>query len=179
VRVLLVAALAGAVAGCAATPPCPELEDIRERLKNPSQVFPVFQDLVRCGNLGTAHQMLATATKKSLAYEKFYFALTAFEASTRMILSARVHGVDAPADGKSGRIRICGPEFGLGRDLRLAKLGEVWTLELAEDDLEYFRARAIAWFRRQVKRADGWHFAYPPDWDYAPVGRACICGKNA
>ena len=171
--------MAGAVAGCASAPACPELEDIRERLKDPSQVFPVFQELVRCGNFGTAHELLSPATKRSLVYEKFYFALTAFEASTRMILSARVHAVEAPADAKTGRIRICGPEFGLGRDLKVGRLGEIWTLELAEDDLEYLKNRAMAWFRRQVKHADGWHFAYPPDWDYAPVGRRCICGKNA
>ena len=178
-RRLLLCFVAGAVAGCAAAPPCPELEDIRERLKDPSQVFPVFQELVRCGNFGTAHAMLSPATKRVLAYEKFYFGLTAFEASTRMILSGRVHAVEAPADAKAGRIRVCGPEFGLGRDLKLAKLGELWMLELTEEDLEYLKGRALAWFRRQVKQADGWHFAYPPDWDYAPVGRRCICGKSA
>jgi hypothetical protein len=179
VRRLLVGVWIGAVAGCAATPPCPELEDIRERLKDPAQVFPVFQELVRCGNFGTAHDLLSPATKRGLVYEKFYFALTAFEASTRMILSARVHAVEAPAEAKSGRIRICGPEFGLGRDLKLAKFGGLWMLELSEEDLEYLKNRAMAWFRRQVKQADGWHFAYPPDWDYAPVGRRCICGKSA
>ncbi len=177
-RILLVVLLAGTGAGCAAAP-CPELDDIRERLKDPSQVFPVFQELVRCGNVGLAHEMLSPATRKSLIYEKFYFALTAFEASTRMILSARVHAVEAPADAKTGRIRICGPEFGLGRDLKLTKFVGLWHLELSEEDLEYLKGRALAWFRRQVKRADGWHFAYPPDWEYAPVGRRCICGKNA
>ena len=177
-RTLVLGILAAAAAGCASTP-CPELEEVRERLKDPSQVFPVFQELLRCGDLGTAHQLLSTATKRGLSYEKFYFALTAFEASTRMILSARVHAVEAPADAKAGRIRICGPEFGLGRDLKVAKLMDVWTLELSDDDLEYLKGRALAWFRRQVKRADGWHFAYPPDWEYAPVGRRCICGKNA
>lgn len=176
-RRLLACVVAGAVAGCAASPPCPELEDIQERLKDPAQVFPVFQELVRCRNYGLAHELLAPATKRSLVYEKFYFALTAFEASSRMILSARVHAVET--DGASGKIRICGPEFGLGRDLRLVKFLTIWTLELGEEDLEYLKTRALAWFRRQVKSADGWHFAYPPDWDYAPVGRACICGKNA
>ena len=171
--------MAWAVAGCAAAAPCPELEELRERLKDPAQVFPAFQELLRCGDLGTAHKVLAPATQKVLAYEKFYFALSAFEASTRMILSARVHAVEIAADGTAGRIRICGAEFGLGRDLRLAKFMGLWTLELGEEDLEYFRGRAMAWFRRQVKKADGWHFAYPPDWTYAPVGRACICGKNA
>lgn len=142
-------------------------------------MFPVFQELVRAGDLGTAYDLLSPATKRGLSYEKFYFALSAFEASRRMLLTARVHALDAPADAKTGRIRICGPEFGLGRDLRVAKFVTIWTLELSEEDLEYLRGRALAWFRRQVKRADGWHFAYPPDWTYAPVGRACICGKNA
>lgn len=178
-RRLLVCVGVGAFAGCAAAPAPLELDEIRERLKDPAQVFPVFQELLRRGELGTAHKLLAPATQKVLSYEKFYFALSAFEASTRMILSARVHAVDVPADGKAGRIRICGPEFGLGRDLRLAKFVGIWTLELGEEDLEYLRDRALAWFRRQVKHADGWHFAYPPDWEYAPVGRACICGKNA
>ncbi len=177
-RILLVGLLAASAAGCAAAPG-PELDEVRERLKDPAQVFPVFQELLRGGELGRAHEMLAPATRKALSYEAFYFAFTAFEASGRMIRSARVHAVEAPAEAKAGRIRVCGVEFGLGRDLRLARLGEVWLLELTEDDLEYFRGRALAWFRRQVKKADGWHFAYPPDWDYAPVGRRCICGKSA
>lgn len=167
-----------ALAGCS-TAPCPEIEEIRERAKDPAQVFPIFQELVRCGDFGTAHDLLSPATQKHLGYEKFYFAFTAFEASRRMILSARVHAQETAPDGKSGRIRICGPEFGLGRDLKLSKFLTVWTLDLVEDDLEYFRSRGVAWFRRQVKKADGWHFAYPPDWNYAPVGRACICGKSA
>jgi hypothetical protein len=179
VRGLLGGFLAGALSACAAAPPCPDMEETRERVKDPARVFAVFQDLVRCGDFGTAHKLLGPSTQKTLSYEKFYFALTAFEASTRLLLSARTHAVDVAPGAAAGRIRLCGTEFGLARDLRLTKFAGHWTLELSEEDLEYLKNRALAWFRRQVKRADGWHFAYPPDWEYAPVGRACICGKNA
>ena len=67
--------------------------------------------------------------------------------------------------------------FGLGRDLRIQRAGKYWLLDLTADDRDYFLARAMGWFRHQIKRADGWHFAYPPDWNYAPLRRRCPCKR--
>jgi hypothetical protein len=55
----------------------------------------------------------------------------------------------------------------------------IHVLDLSPDDVEYLKGRTLGWFRHQTERADGWHFAYPPDWTHAPVGRSCICGKRA
>jgi hypothetical protein len=82
-------------------------------------------------------------------------------------------------DAAAGRVRVCNAEFGVGRDLRIVQWQGIWTLDLTNDDIDYLRGRTLAWFRHQTDRADGWHFAYPPDWDYAPLRRACICGKRA
>jgi hypothetical protein len=164
VRWLLAAAWAGFALGCAAVPEA-DLDEIRERVKDPAGVFPAFQDLVRAGDYGAAHKLLSPAARQGLPYEAFYLGFTAFEAPRRMILAARV------VEAGPGRIRIAGEEFGTDRSLGLARFAGLWTLDLGAEDVEFFKGRALAWFRRQVRSADGWHFAYPPDWDYAPVGR--------
>jgi hypothetical protein len=165
---VLAAVLAGLAVGCAGgctAGPQSDFDEIRERLKDPAQVFPAFQELVRAGEYGRAHALLAPGARRGLPYEAFYLAFTAFEAPRRMILTARVR------EAAPGRVRIGGEEFGTDRELRLVAAGEFWTLDLGESDVEYFKGRALAWFRRQVRSADGWHFAYPPDWTYAPAGR--------
>jgi hypothetical protein len=145
---------------------------LRERLRDPAEAFRVFQELVRAGEFGKAHELLSGDARRRLPYEAFVTALTAYETSGRLLAALRVHRADAAA----GRLRVCAPEFGFSRDLRIARLMTIWVLDLSPEDLEYFKDRALAWHRHQVKRADGWHFAYPPDWDYAPLRRACICG---
>ena len=159
---------------CASAAECPDSDQLVERVKEPGGVFPAFQELVRCGDFGMAHKLLSPDTVKRLPYEPFAIAFTSYEPPRRLIHRAEQHQVDP-----SGRIRICNAEFGVGRDLRLVKWQGIWTLDLSDDDLEYLKGRTLAWFRRQTERADGWHFAYPPDWDYAPLRRTCICGKRA
>ena len=176
-RFVLLGLLAGV--GCATATPCPEIEDARARLKDPAQAFRVFQDYVACGEYGRAHDLLSGETKRRLPYPAFFAGLTAFEAPRRMLLDARVHAVEVAEGAKGGRLRVCNPEFGLSRDLGVTKFLTIWVLDLAQEDLDAFQERAVTWYRRQVRRADGWHFAYPPDWDYAPVARACLCGKDA
>jgi hypothetical protein len=154
--------------------------EIVEALKDPARVFPLFQDLLRDQEYSKAHGLLSAKAKTLLPYEAFYFMFTGYEAARRLVLSAQVHALD-PAGPAGYRLRLCNPEFGVGRDFRLS-LWEIagqklYPLDLNSDDIEYFRGRALKWYRLQLKRADGWHFAYPPDWTYAPLARTCICGK--
>jgi hypothetical protein len=148
-------------------------EVLRERLKDPRETWAVFRDLVRAREYGKAHELLSAETRKALPYEAFVIAFTAFDASRRLVAAGEAHGYD-PA---SGRLRLCNPEFGIGRDLKVAKFVTIHVLDFSRDDLEYFKGRALSWYRHQVKRADGWHFAYPPDWTYAPLARTCDCGR--
>ncbi len=174
-RPFLAAVLAGlAPSGCAAAA-CPDADAVRERAADPAKLFPAFQELVRCGDYGLAHSLLSPRSRRELPYEPFAIAFTSFEASRRLIAGAEVHAADAEA----GRLRICNPEFGVGRELRISKFHDIYVLDLAGEDVEYLRGRVFAWFRLQTERADGWHFAYPPDWNHAPAGRRCICGKRA
>ena len=107
-------------------------------------------------------------------WEGFYLGLTAFDAGRRLVASFEVHALDPEA----GRIRVCSREFGLSRDLGLKRLKKVYLLDLTREDIEVLRDRALAWYRLQVRRADGWHFAYPPDWTPASLGRNCKCGDQ-
>lgn len=172
-RPLLAAGLL-ACSACASAP-CPDEDQVRERAADPAQVFALFQELVRCRDYGLAHNLLSPEARRDLPYEAFAIAFTTFEASRRMIDGAQVHACDPAA----GLVRVCNPEFGMSRDLRLKKRLTIHVLDLTKDDVEHLRGRVLGWFRRQTDRADGWHFAYPPDWDYAPVRRACICGRRA
>ena len=52
----------------------------------------------------------------------------------------------------------------------------IYVLDFTSDDIEFLKGRP-GLVRLQVKRADGWHYAYPPDWTYAPLARTCGCGK--
>jgi hypothetical protein len=159
--------------------PAQDPDDVRERLKDPAQVFPIFLDYLRTGRYSNAHELLSRETKLQLPYEAFYTALTvpemSYNVSKRLLGSLRVHKVD-PA---SRTIQICSSEFAFRRTLRLSKFATVWVLDFTRDELEsfvrYFTGRAMAWYRLQVKRADGWHYAYPPDWTYAPLARTCVC----
>jgi hypothetical protein len=159
-----------------------DVDEVRERLKNPAQVFVVFQELLQAGKYAKAHEWtLSPKTKGALSSEAFYFAMTSkemsYEASKRMMSSLRVHRVDETARV----IHLCSSEFGFQYQLRLTKFVNLWVLDITKDELEafvrYFAGRAMAWYRLQVKRADGWHYAYPPDWTYAPLGRPCVCEK--
>jgi hypothetical protein len=158
-----------------------DIDEIRERLKDPAQVFPIFQDLLRAGLYSKAHDLLSPKTRQQLPYEVFYSALTipemSYDVSKRLLRSLRVHKVDPDARV----VQLCSSEFGFERSLRLTKFAGLWVLDFTRDELEsfvkYFAGRAMAWHRHQVKRADGWHYAYPPDWTYAPLARTCVCGK--
>ncbi len=147
------------------------MTQIRERLKDPAQVFPVFQELVARGEYGTAQKLLSPAAMKILTPEVFYLTFASYEPPRRMVASLRVHAAGPD------RIRVCSPEFGVSRDIRIAKFLSIHTLDFSPDDIEFLKGRTLSWYRLQVRRADGWHYAYPPDWTYAPLARSCACGK--
>lgn len=152
-------------------------EERRERLKDPANVWPMFQEHLRNGEYSKAHRLITpSAAASCFPYEVFYITFASYEAPRRMVLTTQAHKVEAGAS--TGRLLLCGPEFGVGRTVKLAKfMGKVWTLDFTPDDLEYFKGRPLGWYRHQVRRADGWHFAYPPDWTYATLARTCSCGK--
>lgn len=164
------------------TAPAQDIDEARERLKDPAQVFPIFQQLVQAGRYANAHEWtLSPKTRSSMPYEAFYTAMTVkemnYDVSRRLLSSLRVCRVDEAAR----TVRLCSPLFGFDHTLRLTKFVKLWVLDMTREDLEafvrYFAGRAMAWHRLQVKRADGWHYAYPPDWTYAPLARSCVCGK--
>jgi len=158
-----------------------DMDEIRERLKDPAQVFPVFQEFIRAGLYSPAHQLLSAKTAQQLPYEAFYTAMTvpemSYDVSKRLLSSLHVHRVQPDLQ----RVELCNSEFGFRYALRLSKFAGQYRLDFTRDELDsfvrYFAGRAMAWHRHQVKRADGWHYAYPPDWTYAPLARTCGCGK--
>jgi hypothetical protein len=156
---------------CALAPLGQDLDAVRERIKDPSQVFAVFQELVAAGEYGTAQKLLSPSAMKLMSAETLYLVFASFEPPRRMIASMRVHAVDASS------VRICSREFGVSRDIRLVKFLTIYTLDFTSDDIEFLKGRTLGWYRLQVKKADGWHYAYPPDWTYAPMARSCACGK--
>lgn len=149
----------------------PDMDQVREEIKDPAKVFPMFQRLVAAGEYGTAQNLLSPNAKRILPPEAFYLTFASFEPPRRLVASLQQHQV---ADGK---IRVCSPEFGVSRDFRIAKFLTINTLDFTSDDIEFLKGRTLSWYRLQVKRADGWHYAYPPDWTYAPLARTCACGK--
>jgi len=158
-----------------------DIDEVRERLKDPAQVFPIFQELIRAGRYSNAWEWtLSPKTRTQLPYEAFYTAMTvpemSYDVSKRLLNSIRVH----KADGDARTVQLCCSSFGFERSLRLGKFANLWVLDFTREELEsfvrYFAGRAMAWHRHQVKRADGWHYAYPPDWTYAPLARTCGCG---
>jgi hypothetical protein len=148
-------------------------DEVRRRLKDPTQVFPVFQELIAAGEYGIARDMLSRETAKILPQEAFTLAFTTFEVPRRMIASLEQHAVDVA----NLRVRLCSKEFGVSREFRIVKFMTIYALDFTSDDIEFLKGRPMAWYRLQVKRADGWHYAYPPDWTYAPLARTCVCGK--
>ncbi|HVR85761.1 MAG TPA: hypothetical protein VMU54_15690 [Planctomycetota bacterium] len=148
-----------------------DLGSLRERLKDPAQVFPVFQELIAAGEYGTAQKVLSPAAMKMLPTEAFYLTFASYEPPRRLVASLQVHAVS------DGKVRLCSPEFGVSRDFRIAKFFTIYTLDLSSDDIEFLKGRTLSWYRHQVRRADGWHYAYPPDWTYAPLARSCACAK--
>ncbi len=156
---------------CAMAPCGQDLDAVRERIKDPSQVFPVFQELIAAGETGTAQKLLSPAAMKLMSSETLYLVFASFEPPRRLIASLQVHAVDGM------RLRLCSREFGVSRDFRLAKFLSIYTLDFTADDIDFLKGRTLGWYRLQVKRADGWHYAYPPDWTYAPMARSCACGK--
>src|SRR5436190_19653546 len=80
-----------------------DIDSIRERVKDPAQIFPLFQELIAAGEYSKAHNLLSVATKKSLPYEAFYIAFASVEPPRRMIASLQVHALE-PA---SNRLRLC------------------------------------------------------------------------
>jgi len=150
-----------------------DIDAIRDRVKDPAQVFPVFQELIAAGQYGTARNLLSPAASKLLPYESFYLTFASFEPPRRMVASLQVHALD-PA---TNRLRLCSKEFGVSRDFRIVKFMTIYFLDFNSEDIDFLKGRTLGWYRLQVKRADGWHYAYPPDWTYAPLARTCVCGK--
>ena len=151
--------------------PSQDLTEIRDRIKDPAQVFPVFQELIAAGEYGTAQKLLSPAAMKMLPSEAFYLVFASYEPPRRMVATLKVHAVS------DGKIRLCSPEFGVSRDIRIAKFMTIYTLDFTSEDIDFLKGRTLGWYRLQVRRADGWHYAYPPDWTYAPLARSCACGK--
>ena len=151
----------------------PDMDEIRRRIKDPAQVWPVFQELIAAGELGTARDLLSKNAKTLLSPELFYFTFASYSPPKRMVASLQPHVVDA----SNLKVRLCSNEFGVSREFRIAKFMTIYVLDFTSDDLEFLKSRPMAWYRLQVKRADGWHYAYPPDWTYAPLARTCVCGK--
>jgi hypothetical protein len=171
------------VLGCLASPGQQEEDERRallRRLQDPAQVFPYFQDLIRKREYAKAQELLTPAARRLLPTEAFTLTFSRFDASRRLVASFRVHRAET-LSGERAAIRICSREFGSGREISLERFGPgplwYWAIGLTQDDVEHLKGRALSWHRHQVERADGWQFAYPPDWSYAPLGRACGCGK--
>ena len=151
----------------------PDMDEIRRRIKDPAQVWAVFQELIAAGELGTARDLLSKRAKELLTPEVFYFTFASYSPPRRMVASMEPHLIDTA----NLKLRLCSKEFGVSRDFRIAKFMTIYVLDFTSDDLEFLKGRPMAWYRLQVKRADGWHYAYPPDWTYAPLARTCVCGK--
>lgn len=162
------------IAACAA-PPTSEADGFRARLEHPEQVFPFFQELVARRDYAGAFDCLHPSSQNAVGgWEGFYLGLTSFDAGRRLVASFEVHALDV----EDGRIRVCSREFGVTRTIGLKRLKKVHLLDLTREDIEVLRDRALAWHRFQVRRADGWHFAYPPDWTPASLRRNCNCGDH-
>src|SRR5947207_12677541 len=90
----------------------PYIDEVRERLKDPAQVFPVFQEFIRAGLYSPAHQLLSAKTAQQLPYEAFYTAMTVpemqYDVSKRLLNSLRVHQVSPDLQ----RVELCNSEFG-------------------------------------------------------------------
>jgi len=162
----------GALLLSCATPEPQEEAPLAERLKDPANVWPAFQGFMKEGQYSKAYDLVAPATRKSLPYEAFYIAFASIEAPRHLVATMEAHRAEA------GKLLLCAPEFGVSREIKLAKyMNKIWTLQFSDDDIEFLKGRTLGWFRHQVRKADGWHFAYPPDWTYAPLARTCACGK--
>lgn len=151
----------------------PDMDEIRRRVKDPAQVFPVFQELIAAGEYGTARNLLSKNAATILTPEVFYVTFASYSPPRRMVASLQQHVVESA----NLRLRLCSREFGVSRDFRIAKFMTIYVLDFTSDDIEFLKGRAMGWYRLQVKRADGWHYAYPPDWTFAPMARNCVCGK--
>ena len=163
------------VAGCAAAGGPAQIDDLKVDLGDPARVFPAFQERIARRDYAGAFDCLSPGAGNAVGgWEGFYLGLTAFDAGRQLIVSCEVHGLDREA----GRIRVCNPEFGVGRDFGITRLKDIYLLDLTPRDVDALRDSALAWHRMQVRSADGWHFAYPPDWTYAPLWRTCICGDR-
>ena len=158
------------------------LKYIGKQLENPKRVFPLFRTLLSRGRTGVAHKLLTPRSNRALRPEElylFYQEYKKYEPARRMISAMVVHKVTVKEG--MGTIRICAPEFRMSHLFTVQRTGKVWLLDLTREDVNYLRNtlmdRSLKWFRRQVKQADGWHFAYPPDWNYTPLRRTCRCGR--
>lgn len=166
--------------GCASQPePVPTLDEMRAQMKDPKGLLAIFQRLVRTEQYAVLwkHCLAVDPTtgRKFLEQEPFQLAMTNQEVRPvlpQLISSLEAHSVDE----KAGTVRICSPEYGISRDFRVRLLAKrFWQFLFTMEDIDYFRERALAWFRKQVEVADGRHFAYPPDWKYARVVARCEC----
>ena len=114
-------------------PPAIDRDEIRRRLKDPTQVFPVFQELIAAGEYGIARDMLSRETAKILPQEAFTLAFTTFEVPRRMIASLEQHAVDVAGL----KVRLCSKEFGVSREFRIVKFMTIYALDFTADDIEF------------------------------------------
>jgi hypothetical protein len=88
---------------CAAASPVQDVEEVRERLKDPAQVFPVFQELLKAGQYAKAREWtLSPKTRAQLPYEAFYTVMTATRCPTtpqEVDVLLRVHKAEPRRDG--------------------------------------------------------------------------------
>src|ERR1051325_5216698 len=109
--------------------PAQDLDEMRVRLKDPAQVFPIFQSLIRAGRYADAYNyVLSGKTKAEMPYEVFYSALTtpemSYDVSKRLLNELRVH----KADGDARTVELCNSEFGFRHTLRLGKFASLWEI---------------------------------------------------
>lgn len=173
-RLILLNLILLAPLGCSSAA-CPDMDEVRDALQDPRASFPMFKTLVHCGLYSKAFDCLSFSSQRTIGREQFYVAMTSLETARRLICLGEVHTVDT----KRRSFKLCNPEFGVVRDIGLTPLRSgskvFYLIDLKPDDIEFFRKQALLWFKHQVKQADGFRFAYPPDWKHSSLIRDCGC----
>ncbi|MBI4566115.1 MAG: hypothetical protein HY716_15625 [Planctomycetes bacterium] len=164
----------------------PEPRDFSPRwkfLQNPAHPFDYFMEMIRCDLPAKAREILSADAKKRFPEGSFTLAVRntlAPDATKRLILGFEQHSVTVSPDGETALARWCNREFGVFLDIRLMRerlAGRwYWAIDFTREQLvETLEPALMAWYRRQRDAADGRIYAYPPDWEYAPVAADCPC----